>query len=106
MVCYLKHQVENFKAGAIRNRLYIWESITSDPETLSTVSGLQVQFEEDCLPFMETNHTRITKFCDHDKGFIEKEISKLLKKVVIEQTVHEEGEFISPIFLVPKDGDS
>ena len=54
LLCYLQHRVENFKAGAIKNRLNIWESITSDPETLSTVSGLQVQFEEDFLPFTES----------------------------------------------------
>ena len=106
LLCYLQHRVENFKAGAIKNRLNIWESITSDPETLSTVSGLQVQFEEDFLPFTESSNTIITTFSDHEKAFIEVEVSKLLKKAVIEHSVHEENEFISPIFLVPKDGDS
>ena len=106
MLCYLQHRVENFKAGAIKNRLNIWESITSDPETLSTVSGLQVQFEGDFLPFTESSNTIITTFSDHEKAFIEVEVSKFLKKAVIEHSVHEENEFISPIFLVPKDGDS
>ena len=35
------------KAGFIANELSEWEKITSDPETLSTVSGLPLDFREE-----------------------------------------------------------
>ena len=90
----------------MKNRLDIWKFITPDPETISTVSGLQVQFEEDFLPFTESSNTIIRTFSDQEKAFSKEELSNLLKKAVIEHSVHEENEFISPILFVPKDGDS
>ena len=35
------------KAGCVVNQLSEWEKITSDPETLSTVSGLPLDFSEE-----------------------------------------------------------
>ena len=40
------------------------------------------------------------------KLFLPDEIKNLLPKGVIKESRHEEGEFISPIFLVPKSEDS
>ena len=38
--------------------------------------------------------------------FLTDKIKNLLQKVVIKESQHEEGEFISPIFLKPKSEDS
>ena len=35
------------KAGCVVNQLSEWEKITSDPESLSTVSGLPLYFSEE-----------------------------------------------------------
>ena len=46
------------------------------------------------------------KFSSHQQEAIDLEIDKLLKKRVIKECQHENGEFISPIFVTPeKDGD-
>ena len=46
------------------------------------------------------------KFSSKEESFLIKEIEKLLGKGVIRESLHEEGEFISPIFYVPKPPDS
>ena len=46
------------------------------------------------------------KFSTKEESFLIKEIEKLLGKGVIRESLHEEGEFISPIFLIPKPPDS
>jgi len=96
--------VNEFKAGNISTAFNSWESITSDPDVLQTVSGLQIEFEGSILP--ETNLHNGDHFKREEKAFIIQELDRLLGKQVIEQCKHEHGEFISPIFLVPKsDGD-
>ena len=46
------------------------------------------------------------KFPPKEEKFLNEEIEKLLTKGVIKESTHETGEFISPIFLVPKSSDS
>ena len=43
---YLKNRGFQMKAGCIANQLSEWEKITSDPEILSAVSGLPLDFSE------------------------------------------------------------
>ena len=74
---------------------------TFDFEVLSTVKGLPIIFEQ--APTELLNQSSFEqRFSDTETEIIEKEISKLLKKGVIMETTHEEGEIISPIFLIPK----
>ena len=44
---YLKNRVFQIKAGYTANQLSEWEKITSDPEILSTVSWLPLDFSEE-----------------------------------------------------------
>ena len=46
------------------------------------------------------------KFPSKEESFLIKEIEKLPEKEVIRESIHEEGEFISPIVLIPKPPDS
>ena len=41
---YLKDRVEKFEAGSLRSYIRKWGTITPDPEILSYVSGIQVEF--------------------------------------------------------------
>ena len=91
------------KAGCIANQLSEWEKITSDPEILSTVSGLPLDFSE------EINYKSSaipSKFSSKEEMFLSVEIKNLLRKGVIKEFHNEEGEYISPIFLTPKSDGS
>ena len=46
------------------------------------------------------------KFSPKEKNVLNEKIEKLLQKGVTKESTHETGEFISPIFLVPKSPDS
>jgi len=39
---YLKHKVQNFKAGSVRNHVIQWKGVTTDIELLQTISGLYI----------------------------------------------------------------
>ena len=81
------------KAGSIANQLSEWEKITSDPEILFTVSWLSFDFSEE----IDYKGSVISsKFSPEEKMFLSVEIKNLIK-----ESQHEEGEYISPIFLTP-----
>ena len=47
-----------------------------------------------------------TKFSPKEEKFLTEETEQLLKTGVIKESTYETGEFISPMFLVPKSSDS
>ena len=73
--------------------------MTSDEEILGTVTGLSLDFET--VPRCTCTH-KSQDFNKIEETFVKLEIENLLKKRVIEESAHEEGEFISQIFLRPK----
>ena len=86
------------QGGCIKLYLHIWKKLTSDMEVISTVSGMLINIALN-LPIINTYQYH---FNDKEGDFIESEIQNLLKKGVIENSSHEPGEFISPIFLREK----
>ena len=86
------------QGDCIKLYLHIWKKLTSDMEVISTVSGMLINIALN-LPIINTYQYH---FNDKEGGFIESEIQNLLKKGVIENSSHEPGEFISPIFLREK----
>lgn len=76
-----------------------WENLTSDQEILQTVSGQMIEFVE--YP-RQTQAPREISFSKAEAIIIDKEISVLLSKGVVEHSIHEKGEYISQIFLRPK----
>ena len=73
----------------------MWQSITSDPEILEMVKGLPIECNDmGSLP--QTRAYQIS-FPPEQKLFLENEIKVLLAKGVIVKTIHEPGEFMSPI---------
>ena len=64
---------------------------------LETVSGLHIEFEEPPeVPY------RLSKFSQTEHQIDKHEIDRLLAKGVIKKSKHEDGEIISPIFLIEK----
>ena len=91
------------KADCIANQLSERKKITSDPENLPTVSGLPLDFSEE----MDYKSSVIpSKFSPKEEMFLSVEIKNLLRKGVIKESQHEEGKYISPIFLIPKSDGS
>ena len=86
--------IEHCSAGCISKQISVWESITSDPKVFQTVKGMRLEFEDIPLHYpvgyeIPAGHKSLLKI----------EVKKLLKKRAVVPCEHEQGEFISPIFL-------
>lgn len=103
IILYLTEKVNNLQGGGLKHCIHHWQKLTSDFEVLATVSGLPIQFSEMPPPSPISHNCCFTK---EEDSFISKEISTLLKKNVIAPCGHEDGEFISPIFLTKKSDGS
>ena len=68
---------------------------------MQTVTGCTIPFKNDTLP-AQTGNVRISRFNKTQHQIVGKEIEKLVDKQVLELAKSEQGEYISPIFLVPK----
>ena len=95
----LNKAVDLFSGGQIKFFLTQLEALTSDQTILRIVRGDPIEFigVPPSCSFCPQNS--ISK--EHET-MIDEEISKLEAKSVIVKTSHESGEFISPIFSVPK----
>ena len=91
---YLNRCVTSYKAGNITHYLPVWQKLTIDTEILSSVPSLPLDFED--LPMFSEADLH-SKFSVSDD---------LLRKGVIKECQHEQGQFISPIFLTPKSDGS
>ena len=101
MLDYLNQRVSKFQAGNLKMFITAWENYTRDAEVLSTVSGMPVELSE--YPFELQNSKQFEQvFSTEEEALVQAEISKLLSKGVVVESVPEEGEIISPIFLTPK----
>ena len=76
-----------------------WRALTSDKENLETVSGQRIELA--VVPMQITLPPQ-PNWSQTEGEFIDTEILMLLQKGAIKHSVHEEGGFISPIFLRPK----
>ena len=90
--------MDKFKAENVKKFLPNWQKITKNSEILETVQGAKILF---CTipPSTVKNNPNFTQ---PETDAIDNEISKLLQKGVVKPPYHEEGEFISPIFVTPK----
>lgn len=89
-----------FKAGQLAKYLPKWREITTDRTLLQYVEGVRIEFITGKQPTQFG--FRPSMFNIHERPIVEKEIHTLLEKGVIQVSLHEPGEFISPIFLRPK----
>lgn len=95
---YLNKKVGYFRGGQLSNFLPEWRSLTSDPQILNTVTGEIIDFVS--VPVQSSYPPN--SICKDHIDLAEREIASLADKGVILPCDHEPGEFISPIFTVPK----
>ena len=101
-ICTLKDQFQiqsdNFKAGRVATFLPAWQRLTNDPQILSVVAGAHIEFASPPNQLQSTTR----HFSKTECRAITSEITTLLKKGVLEIAKPEQGQVVSPIFLVPK----
>ena len=85
--------------GRLCHFAHFWPSITSDKVILQTVSGLKLDFFEKV--FQKSPAPQL-KFSPEETKAADDEIKSLLLRGAIVESVHEEGEFISNVFLCSK----
>ena len=82
-----------------------WETITSNKYILQAVKGYKIEFIDNVGP-RQTHLPRKIGLNAQECDIVDQEIDKLLNKVVVIEFQHENGEFISNIFLRrKKDGN-
>lgn len=92
-------EVTEYKAGAIKNYLTVWQSMTENPWILDIIrSGLKLDFLN--MP-VQYKHTQST-LSKEELNIIDIEMDKLLMKEVVSLSQHEPGEFLSGLFTRPK----
>ena len=78
-----------------------------DKKILGSMSDLSLEFPDSKLPHYNKGIDIYNKGFSLKKNcFLENKLKPLLQKGVINESQHEEGEFISPILLVQKSEDS
>ena len=101
LIAYLVAQTSCFKSGRLAQFIpawqqTIWQQITSDTEILQVVSGQYIEFSTQAS---QTHPPPGKRFGGEEQVIITSEISNLLEKAVIVETIHEPGEFISSVFV-------
>ena len=88
-----------FKAGRISERIYSWKQITRDKFIIADVAGVKLEFVE--TPWQNEPIPEL-RFSQTESNIVRKEVYNLQKKGVVIPVQHQEGEFISNIFLRQK----
>ena len=99
LIPYFRAKVNSFKGGQLSPFCHKWERLTSDASILQIISGDCIEFLSD--PPSQVSHPPNSIPRNHIT-LVDREIKCLLDKGVIVPCDHEPGEFISPIFTVPK----
>jgi len=96
---YLQYKADSFVGGQLCHFLPKWKLLTSDCTILQTVQGDTITFLQTppSNSFLPNNSIARTH-----RTLMEYELASLISKRVIVESCHEVGEFLSPIFSVPK----
>ena len=81
-----------------------WREITSDPNLLQYVQGVEISFIEGIVPRQQTYRPSVFNGQQHE--IVQNEIQSLLSKGVLRESHSETGEFVSTIFLRHKNDGS
>ena len=99
LIPYFTAKVNSFKGGQLSSFCHKWERLTSDASILQIISGNRIEFHSD--PPSQVSHPPNSIPRDQ-MSLVDKEIKSLQDKGVVGSSNHEPGEFISPMFTVPK----
>ena len=89
-----------FIAGRLKNYVENWRKITNDETVLDIVQHCHLEFMDGENP-VNSNFYR-NKFSDMEENVVKQEIENLLAMGVIQEVSHHPNEYISPIFIIPK----
>ena len=92
-------------AGQLQNYIANWQRITSDPFILDVVAHCYIDFEDEPLPRSNIARPQCT-FRTSEQIIIDNEIEKFLEKGIIEPSIYEKSQVISPIFTRGKKDSS
>ena len=95
------NHVDSPVGGRLRSYFSQWRKLTSDPFILNAVQGYELEFEPELFPPKQMPVYKHA-FSAAEIAAIDVEIQKLHEKGVIEHSVHENHQYISPIFTRPK----
>ena len=87
------------QAGRLKFHHEKWTKITSEKVILDIVKGYNIDFIS--VPF-QAHPPRQPTLDKHEQIVLNALLTELIQKGVIEICAHEDGEFISPVFLRPK----
>ena len=90
---------QTFVAGNIKNCVNEWVKLTNDTHVLETVKGCRIDLVQ--TPYQSLLPKPLS-VSDQEAKIIDSEIETMIQKQVIVPSEHEEGEFVSGIFLRPK----
>ena len=90
-------RVKQFRGGQLASYVSFWETLTSDPEILQTVSGASIDFDT-TPPCRHSTKPLLLKGDDFD--MLHSEIQQLIAKGVVVPCCHDTVEYFSPIFPV------
>ena len=94
---------QTFRAGAIRDKYAIWQTLTSDTFILQTIAVVRLEFEE--TP-SQTDRPRPLKFSDYEFDIIDQQIKEFLQLGIVEEAAHAQQEFVSNMFSRHKRNES
>ena len=87
---YLSQQVQSFEAGKIRTCYSMWQELTSDPDILNEVKGLNIDFITSPWQGRAPNQRKFSP--EESRIKVESEINKLLVKGGIIPNTHQNQE--------------
>ena len=86
-------------AGRIKHHLAQWGKLTSDPHILNIVRGCKIEFDQPPCQWQPPSHPQ---FSSNEAETVDKEVAKVVLKGVLIKSSHEQGEYLSTVFLRPK----
>ena len=89
---------ENFYAGRIKDYTCNWRQVTADINILDTVQHCHIDFVSESH-WKSVENKKVIKFNENERMIIDDEILKFLSKGIIEETIREQGDVVSNIFL-------
>ena len=89
-----------FQAGRVNQCYKVWTELTKDRHILANLKmGYKLELED--VPSQGFNYAQLS-LSEAENVFLQNEIRNMLKKGIIEHSKHENGEYISSIFLREK----
>ena len=90
-----------FEGGQVRFHFEHWQDITSDPYVLQCVTNCHLELESEPSSYFNKS-TTAQNFSLLEQQAIDNELRDFLSKRIIEYSHLEDGDIISPIFILPK----